>query len=296
MIYTFKQFKKDFPDDDACLDYILKSSYSDYKCPKCGRTNFYRIKGRKSYACQCGYQIHPLSGTIFHKSKTKLTNWFFAIYLMSTSKHGVSAKELQRHLGTTYKTAWRMARLIRSLMGQDNRMLSKKVEADEVYIGGKRRQADSQKNKAIIMGMVQRGGRLKAKYLKEYWTPTILNTLIDNVEKGTYLMTDDSCIYRKTERLGYIHSSIKHRKKRYVFGDIHTNTIEGFWAQVKNSLKSTYKSVSHKYIQLYIDELTYHYNSRFSSVSVFESLLSRLCGLPEKELDKSVLFEMKVFS
>lgn len=296
MIYTFKQFKKEFPDDNACLDYIFKARYSGYKCPKCGKTGFYRIKNRKSYACRCGYQIHPVSNTIFHKSDTKLTNWFFAIYLMSQSKHGISAKELQRHLGTTYKTAWRIAKLIRSLMKQDDKMLNNKVEIDEVYIGGRRKVADKIKNKAMIIGMVQRGGKLKAQYLEEYWTPAVLKEVMKNVERGTYLITDDSSIYKKTKRLGYFHKSIKHCKKKYVFGDIHTNTIEGFWSQVKNSLKSTYKSVSHKHLQSYIDELTYHYNSRLSSVSVFESLLYRLCELPEKGLHKSVLFEMKVFS
>ena len=124
MNYTIKQFHKDFPNDDACLDYIFKARFGSVKCPKCGKTKFYRIKTRKCFNCACGYQIHPVSGTIFHKSDTKLTDWFFAIYLISNSKNGVSATELQRHLGTTYKTAWRIGSKIRSLMKQDNEKLN----------------------------------------------------------------------------------------------------------------------------------------------------------------------------
>src|SRR4030066_319981 len=105
MYYTIKQFKSQFPDDDACLNYLFKARYGEnYKCPVCGKTKFYRIKGRKCFNCACGHQIHPVSGTIFHKSATKLSDWFFAIYLLSNSRNGVSATELQRHLGTTYKT------------------------------------------------------------------------------------------------------------------------------------------------------------------------------------------------
>ena len=98
MKYTHKQFKQQFPNDTACLDYIFKQRYNKFSCPECGKAKFYRVTGRKCYACKCGYQIHPLAGTIFHKSSTKLTDWFFAIYLMSASKNGVSAKELEIHL------------------------------------------------------------------------------------------------------------------------------------------------------------------------------------------------------
>ncbi len=115
MGYTIKQFHKDFPNNDACLEYIFNARFGrDYTCPQCGKKGFYRVKKRKCYACAwCGYQIHPTSGTIFHKSNTKLTDWFFAIYLMSNSKNGVSATEIQRYLGTTYKTAWRIVNKIR---------------------------------------------------------------------------------------------------------------------------------------------------------------------------------------
>lgn len=279
MNYSFKQFKKDFPTDDACLEYIFKNRYGlNYKCPRCGKKSFYRVKNRKCYACSCGYQVSPTTETIFHKSDTKLTDWFFAIYLMSQSNNGVSAKEIQKHLGTTYKTAWRIAKLIRSLMEQDSGMLNKTVEVDEMYIGGKRKQAQRNDNKSMVIGMVKRGGKVKAEYIKEYWTPAVLKNLTDNVERGTRLITDDSSIMSKVKRLGYLHDTIKHSDKKYVRGDIHTNTIEGFWSQIKRSIDGTYHAVSPKHLQNYINEFAYHYNHRLSSVSVFEDLLLRLCG------------------
>lgn len=296
MKYTISQFKKDFPNDDACLDYVFKARFSGFICPKCGKDRFYRIKGRKSYACRCGYQIHPVSGTIFHKSDTKLTDWFFAVYLMSQSMNGVSAKEIQRYLGTTYKTAWRIAHKIRSLM-KDWTELDKIVEVDEAYIGGKRRMAKKNRNKSIVLGMVKRGGGVKAQKIDNVETQTILNLLRENIKQGTYLMTDDSSVYKKTKKFGYSHSSIKHSKKKYVFGDIHTNTIEeGFWSQIKRSMAGTYHSISAKHLQAYINEFAYRYNHRFSSLSIFHSLLSRLCGQHDLRVQKSVPLKVEVSS
>ncbi len=119
MKYTIKQFNEDYPNDDACLKRVFNSRYYNLKeCPNCHKnTKFHRIVERKCFSCQnCAYQINPLAGTIFHKSSTSLKSWFFAIFLFSNSKNGVSAKELERHLGVTYKTAWRMAKQIRTLM------------------------------------------------------------------------------------------------------------------------------------------------------------------------------------
>jgi predicted RNA-binding Zn-ribbon protein involved in translation (DUF1610 family)/transposase-like protein len=296
MKYTISQFKNDFPNDDACLDYVFKARFLDIECPKCGKTKFFRVKGRKCYTCRCGYQIHPVSNTIFHKSDTKLTDWFFALYLMSQSKHGTSAKEIQRHLGTTYKTAWRIAKLIRGLMTQDEDKLNKMVEADEFYYGGKRRMSQRNTNKVSVVGMVQRGGKVKAKILEEVWTPTLLKTITDNVERGTYLLTDDNNIYPKVKRLGYFHNSVNHSKKEFVRNEVHTNTIEGVWSNLKRSIYGTYHAVSSKYLQDYINEFAFSYNSRFSSLSPFQILLFRLCRLPYEGGQKIPVFPLRISS
>lgn len=296
MNYTIKQFNKEFPNDDACLDFLFKSRFLGVKCPRCGKSKFYRVKGRKAYACRCGFQINPVANTIFHKSDTSLHSWFFAIFLMSQSANGVSAKEIQKWLGTTYKTAWRIAKQIRTLMGQGGEMLNKTVEVDEMYVGGKRRQARKNENKSMVVGMVQRGGRIKTKHLDEYWTSTMLKTLVDNVERGTRLITDDSSIMGKTKRLGYLHDSIKHSAKKYVKGNIHTNTIEGFWSQIKRSLDGTYHSISAKHLQSYVDEFAFHYNQRLCDVPAFQTLLSRLCGQHGSEGYKMPVYPLRVSS
>ena len=116
--FTVEQFHDKYPDDAACLQDVFEKRYVGIKeCPECGKHfNFYRIKARKCYACAfCGHQLHPLADTIFHKSSTSLKNWFFAIFLFSMSTNGISAKELERQLGVTYKTAWRMAKQISGL-------------------------------------------------------------------------------------------------------------------------------------------------------------------------------------
>src|SRR5436190_10260455 len=148
--YTLMDFTREFPDDATCLDWLWRQRYatdgSHAHCPKCERERkFHRVASRPSYSCDtCGHHLHPTAGTIFHKSATSLQLWFYAMYLMTSTRCAVSAKHLERELGVTYKTAWRMANLIRNeLMSQDDEPpLSGDVEADETWIGGKPRAAD----------------------------------------------------------------------------------------------------------------------------------------------------------
>src|ERR671933_482914 len=144
--FSFMEFAREFPDDAACLDYIWRTRLAPdghhTHCPKCDRERkFHRVKDRPAYDCDtCGYHLHPTAGTIFHKSPTSLHLWFYAMYLMTSTRCGISAKQLERELGVTYKTAWRMAKLIRQeLMVQDDEPFSGEVEADETYVGGRRR-------------------------------------------------------------------------------------------------------------------------------------------------------------
>ena len=166
MKYTINNFNNDFPNEDVCLDYIFNKRYGkDYECPKCHKTGFYRVTDRKCYACAwCAYQLHPLAGTIFHKSPTNLKDWFFAIFLMSKSKNGVSAKELERQLGVTYKCAWRMQRQIRMLMRFEGSTLSGTIEIDDTYIGGKRpgKRGRGASGKTPVLGIIERQGDVKA--------------------------------------------------------------------------------------------------------------------------------------
>lgn len=264
--YTISQFRKDFPNEEACLDYVFKKRYPTIK-------GYYKVKGRKCYANAQGKQIHPLAGTIFHKSDTPLTLWLYAIYLFSVSKNGVSAKELQRQLGTTYKCAWRIAKSIRSLMKPEGGKLKGIVEADETYVGGLVKSDFWSKEKSPVIGVVERGGRIKT-LVSQRETHLILDHIRDNVELGSQIMSDEFKTYTKTRKLGYKHSTVNHRRKEYVRGNVHTNTIEGFWSQLKRSLDGTYHAVSPKHLQKYVDEFSFRYNHRTSPV--FHAMVERI--------------------
>ena len=276
MKFTIKDFNKMYPDDEACLNEIFKNRYGHLKaCPQCSKkTNFYKVENRKCYACQfCGYQISPLADTIFHKSSTSLRNWFYSIYLFSVSKNGISAKELERHLGVTYKCAWRIAKQIRLLFKQNKDLLSDIVEIDETYIGGKHRvkRGRGSENKTSVVGLAQRKGQIKARVTKNTRSSTIKSIVKDNVEVGIDIITDEYNSYNFVRKSGFKHFTVSHGSKNWVDGIAHTNTIEGFWSQLKRSINGTYHCVSPKYLQSYVDEFVYRYNHRASS-----SLLSNL--------------------
>ncbi len=282
MRYTKKQFDAEYPTDDACLDAVFQNRYGDIDCcPSCGviDAKFYRVSGRKCYACEwCGYQLHPLAQTIFHKSSTPLRDWFYAIYLFSVSKNGVSAKEIERHLGVTYKTAHRMAKMIRSLMDEgENDMFSGDVEADETYIGGKHKKADGYARKSVVLGIVERQGDVIARHAISNGSRVIIPNIEKHVAKNSTIHTDEYVAYRKLEKMGYTHTTVNHRALEYVNGIAHTNTIEGFWGQLKRSIDGTYHSVSPKYLQTYLNEFSFRYNHR--DEAVYPVLLERVWKL-----------------
>ncbi|MEK7059514.1 MAG: IS1595 family transposase [Patescibacteria group bacterium] len=274
--YTIDTLHKEFPNDDVCLDFIFQKRYGHLEfCPKCAaETKFYKLKSRKIYKCKfCGFELYPLANTIFHKSDTPLTKWFFAIYLFSNGKNGTSAKELERHLGVTYKCAWRMAKQIRLMLQENGGMLSGTIEADETYVGGKHRREGMYDNKTAVVGIVEKqkgGGRVKAFATKQADATVTLPFIKANVEAGSTLHTDDSRIYSRVKR-DFTHEFVNHSKYEYVKAGVHTNTIEGFWGQLKRSLDGTYHSVSPKYLQLYVNEFVYRYNHR--NVAAFPAMM-----------------------
>lgn len=264
MRYTFKQFKEEYPDDKACLKSVLENRYGD-TCPKCGTvgTKFYPITGRKAFSClHCRQHVYPLADTIFRKSETSLWNWFYAIYLFSVAKNGVSAKELERHLGVTYKTAWRMAKQIRLLMEQKGLKLDGDVEIDETYIGGRRKLAQKFNNKSTVFGAVERNGMSKIKHVRSSGARVLLPEINETIEIKSNVFSDEWGAYRSLNRRGYTHTTVNHSKLEYVRGTAHTNTIEGFWSQLKRSIDGTYHAVSPKYLQSYLDEFSFRYNYR----------------------------------
>lgn len=270
MRYPIHDFNKKYPSEDACLDTIFQRRYGHVTtCPKCAvvNTKFYKVSGRKCYACMhCGYQLHPLSQTIFHKSSTPLRSWLYAIYLFSVAKNGVSAKELERHLGVTYKTAHRMATQIRKLMEQNNDQLSGDVEIDETYIGGHNPKDIRYDNKSIVFGMIERGGKVKAQQVKTAGARVLLPKIEEFIHPEASIYSDQYGAYRTLTQRGYSHTTVNHSTLEYVRGVAYTNTIEGFWSQLKRSIDGTYHAVSPKYLQAYLDQFVFLYNHRGEAV------------------------------
>jgi transposase len=264
--YSLKDLRREFNTDSKCLKAMFDYRYGKaFVCPKCQKSGkFYLIESRKRFDCSCGFTVSPLAGTIFHKSDTPLTLWFHAMFLFASSRNGVAAKELERQLGVTYKTAWRMAKQIRKLFSQVNPPMSGTVEVDETYYGGKQKgkRGRGAEKKTPVFGMVERKGGARAEVVENIKTRTIQPIINAAIAKGSTVMTDEFNIYNKVKENGYDHHTVQHGLGQYVNGIIHSNSIEGFWSQLKRSISGTHHAVSPKYLQSYVNEFVYRYNYR----------------------------------
>lgn len=280
MRYTFAQFKTEYPDDEACLLSVLENRYGD-TCPRCGviGVKWHPITGRKGFVCsECDRHVYPLAETIFRKSETSLWNWFYAIFQFSVSKNGVSAKELERTLGVTYKTAWRMCKQIRLLMEQDNDKLEGEVEVDETYAPSRKHtRLEGRSKKQIIFGAVERNGRASIVHVRSSGARVLLPEIESRVQVGAHIHSDEWQAYKTLPNRGFTHTTVNHSKLEYVRGSAHTNTIEGFWSQLKRSIDGTYHAVSPKYLQQYLNEFAFRYS--FRGVAICPVLLERAATL-----------------
>ncbi len=277
--FTIQDFFKRFPDDDACLNHLMAVRYGDsVECPKCSKTGkFSRLKKHPAYACAwCGHHIHPMVGTPFAKSRTSLQKWFYAMYLFTTTRNGVAAKELQRQLGVTYKTAWRIGHEIRKYMGKvdgDGPLGGRHhiVEIDEAHIGGKDKRGHE--DKTIVLGMLERGGEVVTRIVPNVRMHNLMPHILTTVRPDTRVATDELRSYQSLSENGYRHGTVRHSAKEYVRGPVHVNSIEGFWSWLKRGINGTHVWVSPKHLPKYLGEFEYRYNMRKSPEKMFDLLL-----------------------
>ena len=282
MAFTVQQFFNRFPDDHTCLVHLMNVRYGEsLDCPKCGKHGrFTPLKKMPAFSCAwCGHHIHPMAGTPFQASHTPLQKWFYAIYLFTTSRHGVSAMELRRQLGMTYKTAWRMGHEIRKYMGKvdGDDPLKGHVEVDETVIGGHRRGGKRGRiapGKTIVLGMLQRGGAVMTKVVKNVQKKTLEPHIIENVQKPSTISTDELPSYNRLAMFGYQHGSVNHSDEEWVNGIHHTNSLEGFWSQLKRSISGTHIHVSGKHLAKYLVEFEYRFNLRHAPDQMFPRLMA----------------------
>jgi transposase len=297
--FSLMEFMREFPNDEACLVYLWRTRYAPdgetAHCPKCDTDRKFKryetTQRRQSWTCTaCGHHVHPTAGTIFQQSSTSLHLWFYAIYLITSTRCGISAKHLERELGVHYKTAWRMFNKIRNqLMTQDEAPLSGAVEADETFVGGKPRQADRVRRaklgwnaqtdywerKAVVFGAVERGGRIRAEVVPNSRASTILPKAQSYILPGSMVFTDEYKPYKRLGQKGYTHRRINHSARVYVDGNVHTQTIDGFFGLFKTGVRGAHHAVSQKWLQGYLNEWAWRWNHRDDPRAMYELLLAR---------------------
>ena len=283
--YGIPSLKQDFPTDEACLEYLF-DLHHERNC-SCG--GIYLLmkdsdKVRRKFQCtKCRFKISPTAGTVFHKSKTPLLIWFHAILTFSNAKSGVSAQQLQRTIEVTYKCAYRILSRIRRALKQNDTKLKGDVEIDTGYFGGRgnagvnnERLSRVMAKKAVVIVAVERGGRVKAEIVPDSSSYTMTAFIQRNIEtKLTNTLTDSSKVYLRSDKT-HDRYSVDHHKGEYVRDDIHINTVETFFAHLKRSIRGTFKSLSRKHFQSYLDAFVFHYNNRHSDRDRFSLLLEMM--------------------
>jgi transposase-like protein len=285
-----REFFKRFPDNAACLEHIMTVRHGHrHTCQMCGVVNatFHRLENRKAYACaHCGGHVYPCAGTIFEKSTTPLTLWFYAIFLFVSTRHGVSGMELHRQLGVTRKTGYRMGMQIRKLMELADYQgflggFGQQVEVDEAYIGGRRsgKAGRGAAGKTVVMGMRERDGFVRCKVIENAGQKALRDAFRENVAFKTVVSTDEWRGYSLVIGDGHRHGTVCHGRGEYVKFDEEgyrhdTNAIESFWRLFKASVRGTHVQISKGRTQEYLNEFTFRQNHREMGQAMFDMLLA----------------------
>ncbi len=301
-ISTFKLFEL-FPDEAAARKYIEGRLWKDgVRCPQGRLTG--NIKAREKrpgvYFCnRCRADFTVRSGTIFGKSHCPLHKWLYAMYLLLTSRKGISSLQLSKEIGVQQRTAWFMLQRIREACKDNGGTLKGIVEADETYLTGKEQNRHmydrlhkprERADKALVMGIRERGGNTVAVVLPSTGGLALRGTIRDKVAAGSRVMTDDFAGYARLDREGFKHDTVNHVSGEYVRGDVHTNSIESVWAVMKRGLHGVYHHASKKHIGRYVDEFTF----RLNAGKVQRHTLERLASLVDACAGKRITYKQVI--
>lgn len=266
-----------FPDEQACIEYLEEARWgNNVISPFDPTSKVYECKNNRFKCKNTGKYFNVRTQTMFDNSKIELQKWFIAIWLCTSHKKGMSSLQLSRDLNITQKSAWFMLQRIRNCFGTEGDQSDNLVEVDETYIGGanknkslsKRRELHKNGNqtggnhKKPVLGILEREGRLKGIVIPESTGKTIKPILFDEIKETAIVVTDGSGVYKDIDKNFSDHQKVYHNKDQYVNGQYHTNTIEGFWALLKRNIFGIHHSVSTKHLQLYVNNMVFHYNER----------------------------------
>lgn len=260
-------FQKQFNDEEVCLTFLEEQRWRNGRfCPHCGSYETYKFKDGKLFKCaDCHKQFTVKVGTIFSDSHIPLSKWFYAIYLNTSLKKGISSIQLAKYLGITQKSAWFMLQRIRYGLEAAGRgdLLNNIVEVDETYVGGvKHGSRVGPADKAVVFGAVERGGKAKIKHVPSSGTRVLIPEIQKSISPDATIFSDQYGSYHSLKQRGYTHTTVNHSKLEFARGMVHTNTIEGAWAHFKLGIAAIYLGVSVKHLQLYCSEFEYRYNTR----------------------------------
>jgi len=257
-----------FHSEEACRALLEELRWPDgIECLRCESKNVSRVKNRVQLVCNsCHYHFSVTAGTIFHDSHLPLHKWFLAVYLIVESKKGVSANQLRRSLGVTYKTAWYLCHRVRAALREvDAQLLKGIIEVDETFVGGEVEGMGRgyKGNKTVVVGAFERGGAIRLKVVRGRDRETLQGFIRENTADDTQaIYTDELPSYIGIADENTEHEAVKHREKEYVKGDVHTNSLENVWSLLKRSIIGSYHQVSAKHLDAYLDELEFRFNNR----------------------------------
>lgn len=277
---TLTELNNLFSTDEQCREFLVRLRWPNgIECPKCRAKTISRLFTQRKFECsKCGYQFSVTTGTIFHDSHLPLEKWFLATLLMIESRKGISANQVKRMIGVSYKTAWYLCHRIRKAMEETNqRKLDGTVEVDETYIGGRydKRRKRGPWEKQAVMGMIERDGKFEAQTIPTPSARTLVGIIRERVEPSATVFTDDYAAYTSVKKSHKRHNTVNHTAEEWVRGEVHTNNIESAWSLFNRSIVGAFHKISTKHMDAYLNEFEWRFNNR-TNPCLFRDTLTKL--------------------